>query len=55
MVSEVLLELGMEIVPQWECLFVHREGLFLSVYDDVKNGWKREEIGSHVEDIDETC
>ena len=31
----VLLELGWEKVPNWECLFVHRRhGLFSSVYVD---------------------
>ena len=36
--EEVLLGLGLEKVPNWECLFVHRkQGLFLSVYvDDIK-------------------
>ena len=32
--EEVLLELGCEKVPNWECLFFHREGLFFSVYVD---------------------
>ena len=37
-----LLKYGWEKIPNWECLFVHREkGLFLSVYvDDLKIGWK---------------
>ena len=37
--------------------FVHRkQRLILSVYvDDIKNGWKEAEDGSHVEDMDEIC
>ena len=32
-VEKVLLEHGWEKIPNWECLFVHREkGLFSSVY-----------------------
>ena len=40
--EKVLLKHGWEKIPNWECLFVHREkGLFLSVYvDDIKIGWK---------------
>ena len=36
--EKILLKHGWEKIPNWECLFVHREkGLFLSVYvDDVK-------------------
>ena len=36
--EEVLLELGWEKVPNWECLFVHRkQKLILSVYvDDIE-------------------
>ena len=36
--EEVLLGLGWEKVPNWECLFVHRkQGSFLSAYvDDIK-------------------
>ena len=39
---KILLKHGWEKIPNWECLFVHREkGLFLSVYvDDKKIGWK---------------
>ena len=46
----------MEKVPNWECLFVHRnQGLFSSVYvDDIKKGWKEAEYGPHVEETDET-
>ena len=38
-------------IPNWECLFVHREkGLFLSVYvDDIKIGWKETKSWSDVE------
>ena len=36
--EKILLKHGWEKIPNWECLFVHREkGLFLSVYVD---GWK---------------
>ena len=37
---------GWEKIPNWECLFVHREkGLFLSVYvDDNKLAGKKENI-----------
>ena len=40
--EKILLKYGWEKIPNWECLFVHREkGLFLSVYvDDIKIGWK---------------
>ena len=40
--EKILLKHGWENIPNWECLFVHREkGLFLSVYvDDLKIGWK---------------
>ena len=36
--EKILLKHGWEKVPNWECLFVHREkGLFLSVcVDDIK-------------------
>ena len=35
--EKVLLRHGWEKIPNWECLFVHREkGLFLSVYVDDK-------------------
>ena len=44
--EKILLEHGCEKIPNWECLFVHREkGLFLSVYvDDVKIGWKKQNL-----------
>ena len=33
--EETFLELGLEKVPNWECMFVHRkQGLFLSIYVD---------------------
>ena len=36
----------MEKIPNWECLFVHREkGLFLSVYvDDIKLAGKKQNL-----------
>ena len=51
--EEVLLQLGWEKVPNWECFFVHRQqGLFSSVYvDDMKITGKKH----HVEEIGETC
>ena len=41
--EKVLLKHGWEKIPNWECLFVHREkGLFLSVYvDDMKLAGKK--------------
>ena len=49
--EKVLLKHGWEKIPNWECLFVHREkGLFLSVYvDDIKFGWKETKHQSDVE------
>ena len=40
--EKILLKHAWEKIPNWECLFVHREkGFFLSVYvDDIKIGWK---------------
>ena len=39
--EKILLKHGWEKIPNWECLFVHREkGLFLSVYVDDKICWK---------------
>ena len=37
---------GWEKIPNWECLFVHREkGLFLSVYvDDIKLAGKKQNL-----------
>ena len=42
---KILLKNGWEKVPNWECLFVHREkGLFVSVYvDDLKKWLERNE------------
>ena len=44
--EKVLLEYGWEKVPNWECLFVHREkGLFLSVcVDDINLAGKKQHI-----------
>ena len=44
--EKVLLKHGWEKIPNWECLFVHREkGLFLSVYvDDIKLAEKKHNI-----------
>ena len=41
--------------PTLECLFVHRrQGLLLEVYvDGHQNGGKKQNITTHVEDIDE--
>ena len=49
--EKILLKHGWEKIPNWECLFVHREkGLFLSVYvDDIKIGWKETKSLSDVE------
>ena len=42
--EKLLLEHGWEKVPDWQCLFVHRErGLFLSVYvEDIKISGKEQ-------------
>ena len=44
--EKILLKHGWEKIPNWECLFVHREkGLFLSVYvDDIKLGGKKQNL-----------
>ena len=44
--EEILLQHGWEKIPNWECLFVHREkGLFLSVFvDDIKLAGKKQHI-----------
>ena len=44
--EKILLNHGWEKVPNWECLFVHREKrLFLSVYvDDIKLAGKKQNI-----------
>ena len=44
--EKVLLKYGWEKIPNWECLFVHREKkLFLSVYvDDIKLAGKKQNI-----------
>ena len=44
--EKILLKHGWEKIPNWECLFVHREkGLFLFVYvDDIKLAGKKHNI-----------
>ena len=44
--EKILLKHGWEKIPNWKCLFVHREkGLFLSVYvDDIKLAGKKQNI-----------
>ena len=44
--ENILLKHGWEKIPNWECLFVHREkGLFLSVYvDDIKLAGKKQNL-----------
>ena len=44
--EKILLKHGWEKVPNWECLFAHREkGLFLSVYvDDIKLAGKKQNL-----------
>ena len=44
--EKLLLKHGWEKIPNWECLFVHREkGLFLSVYvDDIKLAGKKQNL-----------
>ena len=44
--EKILLQHGLEKIPNWECLFVHREkGWFLSVYvDDMKLAGKKQNI-----------
>ena len=44
--ENILLRRGWEKIPNWECLFVHREkGLFLSVYvDDIKLAGKKQNL-----------
>ena len=44
--EKILLKHGWEKIPNWECLFVHREkGLFLSVYvDDIKLAGKKHNV-----------
>ena len=43
---KILLKHGWEKVPNWECLFVHREkGSFVSVYvDDIKLAGKKQNL-----------
>ena len=49
--EKVLLKHGWEKIPNWECVFVHREkGLFLSVYvDDIKLAGKKQNIENWLE------
>ena len=44
--ENILLKHGWEKIPNWECLFVHREkGLYLSVYvDDIKLAGKKQNL-----------
>ena len=44
--EKILLKHGWEKIPNWECLFVHREkGLFLSVYvDDIKLAGQKQNL-----------
>ena len=44
--EKILLKHSWEKIPNWECLFVHREkGLFLSVYvDDIKLAGKKQNL-----------
>ena len=44
--EKILLKHGWEKIPNWECLFVHREkGIFLSVYaDDIKFAGKKQNL-----------
>ena len=44
--EKILLKYDWEKIPNWECLFVHREkGLFLSVYvDDIKLAGKKQNL-----------
>ena len=45
-IDKVFLENGWANVPNWECLFVHREkGLFLSLYvDEIKMAGKKQNL-----------
>ena len=49
--EKILLKHGWEKIPNWECLFVHREkGLFLSVYvDDIKLAGKKQNLDKEVD------
>ena len=44
--EKILMTHGREKIPNWECLFVHREkGFFLSVYvDDIKMAGKKHNL-----------
>ena len=47
--EEVLVELGREKVPNWECLSVHRKTrtILIGIRGWYQNGWKEPENGSH--------
>ena len=52
--EKVPLEMGWEKVPNWECLFVPKQGLFLSVYvDEDKMAGRKAKPQSSVEETDE--
>ena len=55
--EEVLMELGWERVPIWECLFVHRtQGLFLSVcVDDIKTAGKKQNMAPMWKKLMKSC
>ena len=44
--GKAILKHGWEIIPNWECLFVHREkGLFLSVHvNDIKLAGRKQNL-----------
>ena len=46
--KKALMELGLEKVPNWECLFVHRkQKFFLTVFvDDIKMAGKKHNLAS---------
>ena len=52
----VLFGQGWEKLPNWECLFLHRQqDLFLSVYvDDIILNGRKTKPQPYVEEIDET-
>ena len=51
--EKILLKHGLEKIPNWECLFVHREkGLFLSVYvDDIKLAGKKQNLDPFLDHV----
>ena len=54
--EKVLLENGWEIVPNWECLFVHREKrvILVCVRGPYQNGKKETKSRSNVENTNES-